>query len=167
MSDKASRKAKVVDVLQKARSMELQAIYQYMNQHYTLDDKDYGTLAAKLKLIAIDEMRHAEAFAERIKELGGEPNTDLVGPVVKKQAVKDIFSFDADAEDTAIEAYTQFMKVCNDNGDVITARLFETTVQSELAHMKYFANVGEHIATLGNAYLVLMAGGNADAAPAA
>jgi bacterioferritin len=48
--------------------MELHAIAQYMNQHYNLDDRDYGDMAAKIKLIAIDEMRHAEMFAERIKE---------------------------------------------------------------------------------------------------
>ncbi|MCU0593463.1 MAG: bacterioferritin, partial [Desulfobacterales bacterium] len=59
------RKKKVIEALNKARAMELHAIHQYMNQHYNLDDKDYGELAAKVKLIAIDEMRHAEMFAER------------------------------------------------------------------------------------------------------
>jgi bacterioferritin len=53
------RKKKVIEVLNKARSMELLAIHQYMNQHYNLDDMDYDDLAAKVKLIAIDEMRHA------------------------------------------------------------------------------------------------------------
>ncbi len=66
-----------------------------MHQHYTLDDKDYGELAANVKIIAIDEMRHAESLAERIKELGGEPTTELAGPVEKGQEVEDIFSFDA------------------------------------------------------------------------
>ena len=69
---KKERVAKVVEVLNKARSMELYAVHQYMNQHYNLDDLDYGEFASKIKLIAIDEMRHAELFAERIKELGGE-----------------------------------------------------------------------------------------------
>ena len=73
--NRESRKAKVIEVLNKARAMELFAIHQYMNQHYNLDDMDYGELAANMKLIAIDEMRHAENFAERIKELGGEPTT--------------------------------------------------------------------------------------------
>jgi bacterioferritin len=62
--------------------MELQAIHQYMNQHYSLDDMDYGDLAVKVKLIAIDEMRHAEMFAERIKELGGEPTAEPAEKVV-------------------------------------------------------------------------------------
>ena len=69
MSDRETRKANVVEALNKARSMELHAIHQYMNQHYNLDDMDYGELAANMKLIAIDEMRHCEMFAERIKEL--------------------------------------------------------------------------------------------------
>ena len=86
-ASKAQRRKKVIDVLNKARAMELKAIHQYMNQHYNLDDMDYGELAAKIKLIAIDEMRHAEQFAERIKELGGEPVTDYPGKVVKGQKV--------------------------------------------------------------------------------
>ena len=36
-----------------------------MNQHYNLSDKDYGELAANMKLIAIDEMRHAEEMCIR------------------------------------------------------------------------------------------------------
>lgn len=46
MSDRETRKANVVEALNKARSMELHAIHQYMNQHYNLDDMDYGELAA-------------------------------------------------------------------------------------------------------------------------
>jgi len=60
---KEEKRKNVIEVLNKARSMELLAITQYMNQHYNLDDMDYGELAGKVKLIAIDEMRHAEMFA--------------------------------------------------------------------------------------------------------
>ncbi|HOK97146.1 MAG TPA: ferritin-like domain-containing protein, partial [Anaerohalosphaeraceae bacterium] len=67
MAAQQSARQKVIEVLNKARAMELHAIHQYMNQHYNLDDMDYGELAANLKLIAIDEMRHAEMLAERIK----------------------------------------------------------------------------------------------------
>ena len=72
MVSREERKAAVVAALNKARSMELHASHPYMNQPYTLADKDYGELAMNMKLIAIDEMRHCEMFAERIKELGGE-----------------------------------------------------------------------------------------------
>jgi len=53
-TSKEERRKKVIEVLNKARAMELQAINQYMNQHYNLDDMDYGELAGKIKLIAID-----------------------------------------------------------------------------------------------------------------
>jgi bacterioferritin len=84
------RKERAIEVLNKARAMELQAIYQYMNQHYNLSDMDYGDMAAKVKLIAIDEMRHAEMFADRIKELGGEPTAESAGKVERGQKVETI-----------------------------------------------------------------------------
>lgn len=155
---KEERRKKVVEVLNKARAMELQAIHQYMNQHYKLDDQDYGELAGNMKLIAIDEMRHAEMLAERIKELGGEPTTEKAGPVEKNQDVKVIFGFDANEEDTAIDAYNQFLLVCRENGDSISVKLFEQLIDDEQAHLSYFENVQSHIDELGAAYLSRIAG---------
>lgn len=159
---KETRKKKVIEVLNKARSMELQAIYQYMNQHYNLDNMDYGDLAMKVKLIAIDEMRHAEMFAERIKELGGEPTAEPAAKIEKGQNVKAIFPFDAKLEDDTIDIYNQFLLVCRENGDSISMKLFETIVDEEQAHFNYFDNVGEHITNLGAAYLSQIAGTPAD-----
>jgi bacterioferritin len=156
------RKEKVIETLNKARSMELHAIHQYMNQHYNLDNADYGDLALKLKLIAIDEMRHAEMFAERIKELGGEPTTDAAAKTVKAQKVDVVFSFDAKLEDDTVDDYNQFLAVCRDNGDSISAKLFETIIDEEQTHFNYFDNVAEHIKTLGAVYLAQMAGTPAD-----
>lgn len=159
------RKAKVIEVLNKARSMELQAIHQYMNQHYNLDDRDLGELAANIKLIAIDEMRHAEAFAERIKELGGEPTTELAGPIHKAQPTLEVFTSDATAEEDAIDAYNTFAKVCSENGDSITKKLFEQIIDEEQAHLNYFDNVAKHIEEMGNVYLARIAGTSADTGP--
>ncbi|MGC9325524.1 MAG: bacterioferritin [Desulfomonilia bacterium] len=156
------RREKVIEVLNKARSMELQAIQQYMNQHYNLDDMDYGDLAAKVKLIAIDEMRHAEMFAERIKELGGEPTVDLAGKVAKGQKIEGIFPFDAKLEDDTIDDYNQFLLVCRDNGDSTSMKLFEAIIDEEQAHYNYFDNVSGHIKGLGSAYLSRIAGTPAD-----
>lgn len=148
----------VIEVLNKARAMELQAIHQYMNQHYNLDDMDYGELAAKVKLIAIDEMRHAEMFAERIKELGGEPTTESAGKVKKGQDVAAVFPFDARLEDETMDSYNDFLLVCRDNGDSISMKLFETIIDEEQIHFNYFDNVSEHVKKLGPAYLAQKAG---------
>jgi bacterioferritin len=157
-NSKEQRKAKVIGVLNKARGMELQAIAQYMNQHYNLDDMDYGELAAKVKLIAIDEMRHAEMFADRIKELDGEPTVEPLKKAEKGQKMQAIFPFDAKLEDDTIDQYNQFLQVCRDNGDNISAKLFEAIIDEEQIHFNYFDNVSDHIAKLGEKYLAQIAG---------
>lgn len=158
VESREKRKAKVLEVLNKARAMELHAITQYMNQHYNLDNLDYGEMAANMKLIAIDEMRHAEMFAERIKELGGEPVTAGDGKVTKGQDVRTIFPFDADLEDNTIDAYNQFLEICRANGDNISMNLFQTIIDEEQIHFNHFDNVAGHIKNLGDAYLSRIAG---------
>ncbi|MBW2027574.1 MAG: bacterioferritin [Deltaproteobacteria bacterium] len=138
--------------------MELQAIHQYMNQHCNLDDMDYGEMAANIKLIAIDEMRHAEMFAERIKELGGEPTSEPAGKTVKGQEVEAVFPFDVDREHGAITAYNQFLLVCSENGDSTSVKLFEDIINDEQVHLNYFDNVNGHIQKLSAAYLAKVNG---------
>lgn len=152
------RKKKVIDALNKARAMELHAIHQYMNQHYNLDNMDYGELAAKVKLIAIDEMRHAEMFAERIKELDGEPVTEFGAKVQKGQKVQAVFAFDAKLEDNTIDVYNQLAALCRENGDSTSMKLFETIIDEEQIHFNYFDNVDEHVQTLGETFLAKIAG---------
>lgn len=164
--NRQEKKQKIIDILNQAKSLELQAIHQYMHQHYHLDDKDFGELAANMKLIAIDEMRHAEALAERIKELGGEPTSELAGPVVKGQEVEEIFSFDSEQEDEAMEVYGRFLNICRENGDSITASLFEMIIEHEQEHFNYFSNVDDHIKSLGATYLSRIAGTPASTGPA-
>lgn len=156
--DREKRKQKVIDVLNKARAMELQAIGQYMNQHYNLDDMDYGELAGKVKLIAVDEMRHAEMFAERIKELGGEPTADLADKVQRGQAVDAAFAFDVTLEDDTVDAYNQYLLVCRENGDSTSMKIFEEIIDEEQVHLNYFDDIKSHIEELGNAYLARIAG---------
>ncbi|MDY0132409.1 MAG: bacterioferritin [Desulforegulaceae bacterium] len=161
-AEKKERRQKVIDALNEARAMELHAIHQYMNQHYNLDDMDYGELAAKVKLIAIDEMRHGEMFAERIKELGGEPVTEPLDKVTKGQDVNLIFGFDAELEDDTIDKYNQFALICRENGDSTSVKIFEQIIDEEQAHFNYFDDVKEHIERLGNTYLAKIAGTPSD-----
>lgn len=147
------KKQKVIDVLNEARSMELYAIVQYMNQHYGLDDQYYEGLAGKVKEIAIDEMKHAELFAERIKDLDGEPTAKPSGLVEKRQDVRDVFRFDAGVEEHTIKKYNEFIKVCRESGDQVSANLFERIIDEEQGHSTYFDDVANHIERLGDHYL--------------
>jgi len=158
-----SGKDTIIEVLNKARGDELAAIMQYMSQHYKLDDSDYGDPAAQVKLIAIDEMRHAEMLAERIHELGGQPVTAPSIPSKKGLKIKEAFELDVTLEIQAVEDYNRFLKICHDNHDSTSAKLFEQLIGEEEAHLAYFENVLEHIEELGAVYLAKLAGGNAEA----
>ena len=152
------RREKVIDALNKARAKELNAILQYMNQHYNLDNMDYGDMAAKVKLIAIDEMRHAEMFADRVKELNGEPTAEPAAKVVKGQTVEAVFPFDANLEDETIAAYNEFLLICRENGDSTSVKLFEAIIDEEQIHFNYFDNTNDHIKNLDGTYLAQIAG---------
>lgn len=157
-----NERSKVIDVLNMARDLELHAIHQYMNQHYFLDDADYGKLAKVMKKIAIDEMKHAEDFAERIKDLDGDPCTAHTERVVQAKSVYDIYSLDAKAEEDTIAKYNEFIKVCRECDDQVTANIFERIIDVEWEHYNYFDDVDRHIKELKESYLARMAGGDSE-----
>ena len=149
---------KVIAVLVKAYAMELQAIIQYMAQHYILFNADYGALAERMKAIAIEEMKHAERFAERLKELNGVPGVEAAKKPEADQDVREIHLFDNSLEIDTIAKYNDFSEVCRDAGDVISARLFEEIAAAEQEHANYFERVAAHIDELGESYLAVQAG---------
>lgn len=153
MADLSPQVKAVIDALNKARSMELQAIHQYMAQHYLVQGMDYGKLSAYIKLIAIDEMRHAEHFAERVDALGGVPTELNAGPVTQGQTIQEIFPFDAGLESNTITVYMELAEICGKNGDPTSAGLFHDTIKQEQVHLGYYDDTARHIKTLGDAFL--------------
>lgn len=158
MNETSRRQELVLEALHTARSMELRAIQQYMLQHYALEHLDYRPLAKAVRQIAIDEMRHAEALAERIKELGGEPESRLAGPVVHGQAVDELFAFNAGLEGDTLERYNEWLALCQECRDKVSTALFERLIFEEQAHHKRFEDTERHLRTLGTSFLARMAG---------
>lgn len=153
-----AKKKKVIDALNTARSMELFAIAQYMQQHYRLDDDDYAVLASNMKKIAIDEMRHAEDFAERIRDIGGIPTQDHAQKAELDQDVYHIYPFDNDVELDTIEKYCAFAAICRECGDIVSMRLFERITEDEQRHQTYFEDTATHIKTMDKSFLAKVAG---------
>ena len=156
--DQNAKKQKVIEALNKARSMELFAIAQYMQQHYRLDDDDYAVLAANMRKIAIDEMKHAEAFAERIRDLGGIPTQDHASKAVLDQDVYKIYPYDSDVELDTLDKYNDFAAVCRENGDIVSMRIFERIIEDEQRHQTYFDDTATHIKTMDKSFLAKVAG---------
>jgi bacterioferritin len=149
---------KVIDLLNEARSRELTAITQYMAQHYELEDADYGKLAKKLKEIAIQEMKHAEALAERILFLKGTPTTKPDSAAKKGEEIAALLATDIGLETQAIKMYNEAANVCAQEKDMISKQLFEKLLAEEEGHLNDFENIKDHLDKMGAAYLATLAG---------
>ena len=149
---------KVIQLLNEARARELTAISQYMIQHYELEDADYGKLASKMKEIAIQEMKHAEALAERILFLKGEPTTKPDSAAKKGQEIGDMLKTDMALETQAIKMYNAAAVTCANEKDQISKQLFEKLLGEEEDHLNAFEIFKEHIDKMGSAYLATLTG---------
>jgi len=149
---------KVITLLNEARSRELTAISQYMLQHYELEDQDFGKLAKKLKEVGIQEMKHAEALAERILFLKGEPTSKPDAVAKKGQTILEMLQTDIGLETQAIKMYNEAAAVCAAEKDQISKQLFEKLLGEEEGHLNDFENVKGHLEKMGDSYLATLAG---------
>ena len=149
---------KVIEWLNQARAREMGAITQYMAQHYELEDQDFGKLAAKLKEIAIQEMKHAEKLAERILFLRGVPTSKPDGTPKKTQEIPDMLVTDIGLESEAIKMYNEASLICAAEKDQISKDLFEELLKDEEGHLDLFENMKDHIDKMGASYLATLTG---------
>jgi len=149
---------KVIDLLNEARSRELGAISQYMIHHYELEDSDFGKLAAKMKEIAIAEMKHAEKLADRILFLHGEPTAKPDAVPKKGQQIPEMLSTNIGLETGAIKMYNEAALICASEKDQASRELFEKLLGEEEDHLNDFENIKDHVEKLGASYLVTLTG---------
>jgi bacterioferritin len=135
MKPKAS--AKLLDLLNRGVSRELQVAIQYMWQHVQWSGVSGFAVKGELKSIAITEMKHAEAIAERLAYLGGTPTTKP-DPIFVGTSLKEMIEQDAKDEETAINLYKQVIEVARSEGDETTRRLFRQILADEEAHHDTF-----------------------------
>ena len=158
----------MMDLLNKAIARELQVSIQYMFQHslgtgeqfavpgktpaakrrkFVASMVPYFLPGARLKTIAITEMRHAEAIANRVVRLGGEPTTQPA-PITIGKTVRDMLENDRDQERGAIQLYTQIIGAA-DNQVLASASTLEAEVRKGIrngGNVEAAAIVGARIA---------------------
>jgi bacterioferritin len=161
MAKEATGKKEVVDLLNEARTRELQAIMQYMAHHYELEDRDLGKLGKVMKTTAIEEMKHAEALAERVLFLGGTPSSKVAGEIKRGQDLPDMLATDKALEQGAVDMYNHHARCCAELGDMVSKELFEELLGQEEAHWDAFDVIEDHLKTMGASYLATLTG-NAD-----
>lgn len=148
----------VIAVLNDARGRELQAISQYMAQHYELDNQGVIKLAAMIKEIAKTEMKHAESLADRILFLDGQVNYKPAGLAKTGQDIAAMLQTNIALETEAIRVYSEAAATCAAEKDQISRALFEKLIGDEEEHLDEFQKTLEHITKLGDAYVATLMG---------
>jgi bacterioferritin len=134
----AKKGVSLIDTLNMLRERELAVIMQYMRHHYQVTGADGLALADEFKEVAITEMKHAEALAERIDFLGGDPTTKPAAIGMGAKALKDMAKMDLASEEDAVKLYKAAIKDIDALGDVTTRRLLEDILADEEDHVNTF-----------------------------
>jgi bacterioferritin len=127
----------LIDMLNKAVSMELAVSIQYMWQHVKIFGFDHIPVADELKKVAIAEMVHAEEIAERVDYLGGEPTTEPA-PIKVGKTSQEMIEINKKAEEGAIVFYKEVIGKASQEKDYVTKRLFEGILADEEDHHNLF-----------------------------
>jgi bacterioferritin len=134
----------LLELLNKAIAREIQVSIQYMWQHVQWRGVKAFSVKDELRKIAVTEMKHAEAIAERLVYLGGEPTTTPT-PIYVGKSLREMIERDVKDEEEAIKLYKQIIEVARKEGDVTTAVLFEKILGDEEEHHDFFTSLLEEI----------------------
>jgi bacterioferritin len=135
---------KLLDMMNKGISMEMQVSIQYMWQHVQWSGVKGFAVHDEFQSIAITEMKHAEKIAERLFYLGEKP---VVKPaaVTVGDTLKDMVGIDIKAEQATIELYKDIIQLAEKEKDVTTAHIFRGILEQEEDHHDTFTTLMESI----------------------
>jgi bacterioferritin len=131
---------KLLELLNKGIARELQVSIQYMWQHVQVTGMDGAVVKNIFKDIAIAEMKHAEALAERLDYLNGVPTTKP-DPVFVGGSLIEMLKQNEQNEEEAIELYKRGIQTATEEGDFATRRLLEGILSDEEKHIDTFGKL--------------------------
>src|SRR3954453_6056514 len=103
---------KVVELLNEALKAELTAVNQYWLHYRLLDNWGVKKLAEFERQESIDEMKHADRFAERGLFLDRLHNFQEIGRLRIGENVEEILKADLEAEHEAVQMYREGARYC-------------------------------------------------------
>lgn len=134
----------LLDMLNRGIARELQVSVQYMWQHVLWRGVKGFAVKDELRSIAITEMKHAEAIAERLAYLGGIPTTKPE-PIFVGKKLKEMIERDAKDEEGAVSLYKATIALAEKEGDITTAEIFRNILEAEEEHHDTFTSLLEEI----------------------
>jgi len=130
----------IVKLLNDALATELVCVLRYKRHHFTAKGLASPKIAEEFMVHALEETAHADQLAERIVQLGGEPDFSPGRLVERSHADYDestdltaMIRANLIAERMAIEAYSQMIALIGDK-DSSTRRMLEGILSQEQEH---------------------------------
>jgi bacterioferritin len=131
---------RVIQVCNEALATEIVCTLRYRRHHYTATGIHAEAVAQEFLEHAREEQEHADLLAERIVQLGGEPDFDPATLTTRSHAeyaasrdLVEMIKEDLVAERVAIASYTEIVQWLGD-GDPTTKRVFERILAQEEEH---------------------------------
>jgi bacterioferritin len=130
----------IIDLLNGALATELVCVLRYKRHYFTAAGIKSISVAEEFLVHANEESAHADKLAERIVQLGGEP--DFCPDTLSQRAhasyddatdLPSMIRSNLVAERVAIEAYSQMIALVGDK-DPTTRRMLEDILQQEQEH---------------------------------
>ncbi len=130
----------IVKFLNDSLATELVCVLRYKRHHYTAQGLDSPKIAEEFLVHANEEAAHADRIAQRITQLGGEPDFSPETLTQRSHAeydassdLQDMIRANLVAERVAVEAYSQMIGLIGDK-DPTTRRMLEDILADEQEH---------------------------------
>jgi bacterioferritin len=140
---------RIVGTLNDLLADELTAINQYMVHSEMCANWGYERLHRAAEKRAIDEMKHAEKLIARILFLEGRPVVSNLREINIGADVEAQHKVDWNAENDAIKAYNEGIKLAAEVGDNGTRKLLESILKDEEDHIDWLEVQLDQIKQMG------------------
>ena len=128
---------------------ELTAINQYVVESEMCGNWGYERLHKAIEKRAIQEMKHAERLIGRILFLEGSPTVSKLNRIDIGGDVEAQLKNDCRAEENALRAYNEGIRLATEVGDNGTRELFESILKDEEGHLDWIETQLDQIKQMG------------------
>jgi bacterioferritin len=145
--DYRADRRKALELLNAALATEIICVLRYKRHQYMAKGIHAESVAAEFAEHAAEEQAHADSLAERIVQLGGEPDYSPVGLAARSHSeyvpgkdLQDMMREDLVAERVAIESYREMIRWFGDD-DPTSRKLLEEILAKEEEHADDLASL--------------------------
>ena len=140
-------RAEICQLLNEALATELVCVLRYKRHYYSVRGSAGKVAASEFLEHATEEQAHADRIAERIAQLGGEPDFNPATLLARShseydahESLRAMLEADLFAERVAIESYREMVRYFGDR-DPTSRRMMEEILASEEEHADDLVNL--------------------------